>query len=141
MSSKNVVAKKYVIATGKRKTAVARVVIKPGIGRVRINGVPLEIWEPELARLLISEPLLLLDEETRHSLDINVNVRGGGFMAQAQAVRTAIARGLVEALGDEELRRIYMEYDRSMLVGDPRQAEPKKPLGHSARAKKQTSYR
>ncbi len=132
---------KYVIATGKRKTAVARAVIRPGIGRVRINGIPLEIWEPEFARLLISEPILLLDEKLRYVFDIDVNVKGGGFMAQAQAVRSAIARGLVEFFESEELKEMYIEYDRSMIAGDPRQAEPKKPLGHSARAKKQTSYR
>lgn len=133
---------KIVISTGKRKTAIARAVIRPGIGRVRINGIPLEIYQPELIRMFISEPLLLVDEKVRRAFDIYVNVKGGGFMGQAQAVRMAIARGLVEATGSEKLKAIFEEYDRSMIAGDPRQKEPKKPRTHSrARAKRQKSYR
>jgi small subunit ribosomal protein S9 len=130
-----------VIASGKRKTAIARAVIKPGIGRVRINSIPLEVYEPQFARMLISEPLLLLDEQTRKMYDIEVTVKGGGFMGQAQAIRTAIARGLIKITNREDLKALYLSYDRSLIVEDPRQAEPKKPRGRSARAKRQKSYR
>jgi len=130
-----------VIASGKRKTAIARAIIKPGIGRVRINSIPLEIYEPQFARMLISEPLLLLDEQTRKMYDIEVTVKGGGFMGQAQAIRTAIARGLIKITNREDLKALYLSYDRSLIVEDPRQAEPKKPRGRSARAKRQKSYR
>jgi small subunit ribosomal protein S9 len=130
-----------VIASGKRKTAIARAIIKPGIGRVRINSIPLEVYEPQFARMLISEPLLLLDEQTRKMYDIEVTVKGGGFMGQAQAIRTAIARGLIKITNREDLKALYLSYDRSLIVEDPRQAEPKKPRGRSARAKRQKSYR
>lgn len=114
---------------------------KPGRGRVFINGIPLELYQPELVRLKIMEPLLLAGEECRNAVDIEVDVKGGGFMSQAVAARMAIARGLVKWFESPELEKVFLEYDRHMLVGDPRQAEPKKPRGRSARAKRQKSYR
>ncbi len=133
--------KKIVIASGKRKTAIARAIITEGRGRVWINGVPIEIYPVEMARLKIMEPLLLAGEDIWKSIDIKVKVEGGGVMAQAEAVRTAIARGLVEYTGSEELKRIYKEYSRPMLAGDPRQTEPKKWMRYSARRWRQKSYR
>ncbi len=132
---------KVVLSSAKRKTAIARAVIKPGKGRIRINRVPLEIYQPEVARWKIMEPILLTDPEVVKSVDIYVNVRGGGFMAQADATRMAIARGLVEWTGSEELKRKFLEYDRTMLKGDPRETEPEKYGGHSARARFQKSKR
>ena len=105
-----------------------------------INGVPLEILEPELVRMKIEEPVMLAGDIARQ-VDIIVETRGGGIMGQASAARTAIARGLVEWSGSNELKALYMEYDRHLLVEDPRQTEPKKPRGRSARAKRQKSYR
>jgi len=135
------VAQKIVLTSGKRKTAIARAVVKPGKGRVFINGKPLEILEPEIARWKIMEPLLLVGD-LRRLVDIDVSVKGGGFMGQAVASRIAIARGLVEFFKDRpEVKQILLQYDRHMLVGDPREAEPKKPRGRSARAKRQKSYR
>ena len=132
---------RIVVAAGKRKTSIARAVIKPGKGRVWINGVPLEIWPIEMARWKMMEPLLLAGEDIANSVDIKVNVHGGGYMSQADAVRMAIARGLVAYTGSEALRKIYEEYDRSMLSGDPRQTEPEKPMRRSARRRWQKSYR
>ncbi len=132
---------KIVVASGKRKTAIARAVIKPGKGRVWINGVPLELYPIEMARWKMMEPLLLAGKEIWSKVDIKVNVRGGGVMAQADAVRMAIARGLVAYTGSEELREILEEYDRSMIAGDPRQTEPEKPMRRSARRRWQKSYR
>ena len=132
---------KVVISVGKKKTAIARAVIRPGRGRVRINGIPLEIYEPELARLRMMEPLILAGEDIWNSVDIDVNVRGGGIMGQAAAVRMAIARGLVEYFQSEELKKIYLEYDRYMLSGDPRRTEPEKYMRRSARRRWQKSYR
>lgn len=133
--------RKIVISTGKRKTAVARAVIRSGIGRVRINGIPIEIWPIEMARMKMLEPLLLLSEELRNSIDIDVKVEGGGVMAQADAVRMAIARGIVAFFGSEDIKALYKEYDRTMLAGDPRQTEPEKWLRYSARRFRQKSYR
>ena len=131
---------KVINESGKRKTAVARATIKKGKGRVRINKKPLEIHEPELARLKITEPLMLAGDRAG-TLDIDVNVEGGGIMGQADAARTAIARGLIQFIDDDELKEIYLAYDRTLLVSDPRRKLPKKPLGRGARAKRQKSYR
>jgi len=132
---------RIVLTSGKRKTAIARAVIRPGRGRVLINGKPIEILEPEVARWKIMEPLLLVGD-LRNLVDIEVNVKGGGFMGQAVASRIAIARGLVEFFKDKpEVKQILVSYDRHMLAGDPRETEPKKPRGRSARAKRQKSYR
>lgn len=129
-----------VVASGKRKTAVARAVVRPGRGRVRINRVPLEIHDPEMARLKIQEALTLARERAG-SVDIDVNVRGGGVMGQADAVRTAIARGLVAFYEDPALEDRFREYDRTLIVPDTRRKLPKKPLGRGARKRRQKSYR
>ncbi len=133
--------KKIVIATGKRKTSIARAVIRPGYGRVWINNIPLEIYPIKLARLKMMEPLVLAGRNIWGKVDIVVNVKGGGVMSQADAVRMAIARGLVEYTGSEELKKIYLDYDRTMLAGDPRRTEPEKYMRRSARRRWQKSYR
>ena len=129
-----------VIASGKRKTAVARAVVRKGQGRVRINKVPLEIHAPEMARLKIMEALTLAGGRS-DGVDIDVNVHGGGVMGQADAIRTAIARGLVGFYEDEQLEDRIRTYDRTLLVPDTRRKLPKNPLGRGARKKRQKSYR
>ncbi len=126
--------------SGKRKTAIARAVVKEGTGKVTINKVPVAMYTPELARLKVEEPLGLAPEKAA-KVDINVTVSGGGVMGQATAVRTAIARGLVDFYKDEELDAMFRAYDRTLIINDDRRKLPKKPLGHGARAKKQKSYR
>jgi len=128
------------LTSGKRKTAIARAVTRPGKGRVRINGSPLEILPIEAARMKIMEPLLLAGD-VANEVDIDVNVRGGGFMGQAEACRMAIARALVSWTKSAELRKRFLAYDRTMLAGDPRQVEPKKFGGPGARRRRQKSYR
>ncbi len=132
---------RVVIAVGKKKTAIAKAIVRPGIGRVRVNGIPIEIWPIEMARIRMMEPLLLAGRELMGKVDINVTVRGGGFMGQATAVRMAIARGLVEYFQNSKLLELYMVYDSSMIKGDPRRTEPKKPGLKHARSKKQKAYR
>jgi small subunit ribosomal protein S9 len=131
---------KVINSSGKRKTAIARATIKDGKGRIKINSVPLEILEPELARLKMMQPLEMVGDRVA-KVDIDVNVNGGGVMGQATATRTAIARGLVDYFEDEELRAKFRAFDRSLLVNDPRRSEPKHPLGRGARKKRQKSYR
>jgi len=133
--------KKYVLSYGKRKTAVARAVITHGRGLYRVNGVPVELYPIELARQKMLEPLLLLSEELRNSIDINVSVQGGGVMAQAYAVRTAVARGIMMFFENPVIKRLFNEYDRTMLAGDPRRTEPEKWMRYSARRFRQKSYR
>lgn len=130
----------HINTSGKRKTAVARAVVKEGTGKVTINKIPLDIYNPELAKLKIQEPLNLVPEKAA-KIDIQVNVSGGGVMGQATAVRTAIARGMVDFFKDDELKAMFKEYDRTLLINDNRRKLPKNPMGSGARAKKQKSYR
>jgi small subunit ribosomal protein S9 len=132
---------KNVVVSGKRKTAIARVTVKKGSGNIRINKMPLNVYQPELARLRIMEPIVLAGDDKMKTVDINVIVEGGGFMGQANAIRTAIAKGLVTFLKDGALKQKYLSYDRNLLVNDSRRTEPKHPLGRGARAKFQKSYR
>jgi small subunit ribosomal protein S9 len=133
-------AKKIVNTSGKRKTSIAKATVTKGTGRVRINKQPVEIYQPEIARWKILEPLRLADKHMS-GVDIDVSVSGGGFMSQANATRTAIARGLVEFTGDASLKLTLLDYDRDLLVNDARIKETKKPLGRGARKKRQKSYR
>jgi len=145
--------KKSVESSGKRKTAIARASVKSRKGggkkgaRVRVNGVPIEIMQPDMARMKAMEPLAIADAMNRLTkVDINISVEGGGTMGQVDAIRTAIARGLVfwndgAAGEDDELRDEYLRFDRSLLVNDPRRKEPKHQMGRGARKKKQKSYR
>lgn len=132
--------KKVITTSGKRKTAVARASVKKGTGLIRVNKKPVEIYEPEIARWKILEALTLADKY-RDKINIDVDVSGGGFMSQANAVRTAIAKGILEFTGDPDLKLAYLDYDRSLLVSDSRRKESKKPLGRGARKKRQKSYR
>ena len=127
--------------SGKKKTAVARATVREGSGRVRIESQPVELVEPELARLKMMEPFRIAEDDLRERVDVDVTVQGGGFSGQADAVRTAIARGLVEHTNDAELRDAFMSFDRSLLVNDVRQTESKKWGGPGARARYQKSYR
>jgi small subunit ribosomal protein S9 len=126
--------------SGKRKTAIARAVVKEGTGKVTVNKIPIALYTPELARLKIEEPLGLVPEKAE-KVDIAVNVSGGGVMGQAAAARTAIARGLVQFYKDDELEAVFRAYDRTLIINDDRRKLPKKPMGPGARAKKQKSYR
>lgn len=127
-------------ATGKRKSAVARATVKEGSDNVYINKRSLEVFEPELARLKIKEPIRLA-EDVAGEVDIEVNVDGGGFMGQADASRTAIAKGLLEWSEDEDLYEKFKEYDETLIKSDTRRKESKKPGGRGARKKRQKSYR
>lgn len=132
---------KVIVSSGKRKTAIARATIKQGKGKVRINGVPLEILPNELKRVKINEVFVLAGSEKRDSVDVKVKVKGGGFMGQAEAVRTAIARGLIEFFDDMGLKEVFIAYDKTIVSGDPRRTEPKHFGGKSSRSRFQKSYR
>ena len=138
---------KVVNTSGKRKTAVARATVKSGKGRVRVNSHPIEIMSPDLARRKAMEPLTIAEAMDRLAkVDIIISTKGGGMMGQTDAIRTAIARGLVHYNGgakgiDEELRDEYLRFDHSLLVNDPRRKEAKHQMGRGARRKRQKSYR
>lgn len=131
---------KPIVVSGKRKTAIARATVRKGNGRIRINKRPLEIIEPEQARIKIMEPVILAGDLVK-KVDIDVTVKGGGFMGQAEAVRTAIGKGLIVFSKGKDLRERFLEYDKSIIKSDVRRKETKKFGGAGARAKKQKSYR
>lgn len=131
--------RKIIHVAGKRKRAIARVTLKKGTGMVKINNLNLDYYEPKLARLKIKEPLLLA-KHIADKLDIKINVSGGGFISQAEAIRLAIGRALV--LHDQNLKKLFLDYDRQLLVADVRRKESSKPNSQGqARAKRQKSYR
>lgn len=128
------------LGLGKRKRAVAIASVKKGTGKTRINSRPLELFEPRLNQLRIQEALSVAGAMAK-SVDITVNVRGGGNSAQADAIRTAIGTGLAKFSKDKSVEKAFKEYDRTLLVSDMRQSESKKPGGRGARSKVQKSYR
>ena len=134
-------SKKVLVVSGKRKTAVARAIVKPGAGRIRINRTPVEIFEPEIAREKIMEPLLQAGDDVWKQLDMDIKTSGGGYMGQAEAARMAVANALLKWTKSTHLRTVFTEYDRTMIAGDSRSKEPKKFGGPGARAKEQKSYR
>ncbi|MBS3121927.1 30S ribosomal protein S9 [Candidatus Woesearchaeota archaeon] len=131
---------KTIHTSGKRKRAIARVVLTPGIGIVKINNLMLDYYEPELARLKIMEPLQL-GEKFANKVNISVTINGGGQISQADAARLAISKALVEFSKSSTLKEIFLKYDRHMLIADTRRKEPAKPNDSKARAKRQKSYR
>ncbi|RLG05837.1 MAG: 30S ribosomal protein S9 [Thaumarchaeota archaeon] len=131
-------AKVIGLYVGKRKTAVARVTVRRGSGRIFINNQPLEYFGNEIARQKILTPLYF-DEKFWKSHDFDVRVDGGGIMAIADAVAFALARAIRD--NNPEAGEQIKEYNRVLLAGDPRQAEPKKPNRRSTRKFRQKSYR
>ncbi|MBU0627802.1 MAG: 30S ribosomal protein S9 [Nanoarchaeota archaeon] len=132
---------KTIVVSGKRKRAIARATLRQGKGKIRINNILLDFYGPKMYRLRLREPLLLAGEVV-DSIDIDVNVFGGGIASQAEASRLAIARALVEHTKSERLKERFLKYDRQLLVADIRRKESSKPNRHGqARAKRQKSYR
>jgi len=129
-----------VIARGKRKTSIARATIKSGSGKVRVNSKLVDSFNNPYVRGIIIEPLGYVGPEA-NNIDVSVNVSGGGTMGQAQAVRTAIAKALVEYFPKLDLKKKFLEIDRSLVIEDPRRVESKKYRGPKARARFQKSYR
>jgi small subunit ribosomal protein S9 len=133
--------KKTLVVSGKRKTASARAVVRPGVGRVYINHIPVEIYEPEIARAKIMEPLVQAGDDVWKQLDLEVKMSGGGYMGQAEAARMAIANAVLKWTKSTHLRTVFAEYDRTMIAGDSRRKETKKFGGPGARSRDQKSYR
>ena len=129
---------KLIQSKGKRKRAIARATLRSGKGKIHINGQFLNFYADEITRLRISEPLVLAGELAK-TVDVDVNVHGGGVSGQADAARLAIARALVDH--DPNLEKVFGEYDRLLLVADVRRKETRKPNDSKARAARQKSYR
>jgi len=131
---------KQITISARRKMSVASASIKIGKNGVRVNKMHVESISNPYVKSLILEPLKIAGDYA-NGVEIDVTVRGGGTMSQAQAVRAAIARSLVLHTKDPQLKQAMLSYDRYLLVEDPRQIEPKKYKGRKARARFQKSYR
>ncbi len=129
---------KIIHSQGKRKRAIARATLRAGKGKVKINGQFLNVYADPRSQLRIKEPLLLAAEAAKN-VDFDIKVIGGGIQGQADAIRLAIARALVQQ--DNNLKKVFDEYDRLLLVADVRRKETRKPNDSKARAKRQKSYR
>ena len=122
--------------TGRRKSAVARVYIKPGKGDIVVNGKPVDqFFSRETGRMIVRQPLALTDNLNR--FDIQVNVDGGGESGQAGAVRHGITRALIDY--DETLKGTLKK--AGLVTRDAREVERKKVGLHKARRRKQFSKR
>ncbi|MCR5078369.1 MAG: 30S ribosomal protein S9 [Bacilli bacterium] len=121
--------------TGRRKSSVARVYVKPGKGNIVVNGRPVDEYMPFATLVLdLKQPLALTGSESRY--DISCNVKGGGFTGQAEAIRLGIARALLEAGEDRSALKTA-----GMLTRDARAKERKKYGLKGARRAPQFSKR
>jgi small subunit ribosomal protein S9 len=126
----------YSYGTGRRKSSVARVFIKPGKGEFIVNDKPVDVFfSRETGRMIVRQPLVLTDRLS--AFDILVNVDGGGESGQAGAVRHGITRALVAY--DETLKAVLRK--AGLVTRDAREVERKKVGLHKARRRKQFSKR
>src|SRR5258705_6549823 len=126
----------YNYGTGRRKSAVARVFLKPGKGDIVVNDKPVDVFfSRETGRMIVRQPLVLTDK--LNAFDILVNVHGGGESGQAGAVRHGITRALIRF--DESLKPTLKK--AGLVTRDAREVERKKVGLHKARRRKQFSKR
>ena len=126
----------YNYGTGRRKSAVARVFLKPGKGDIMVNDKPLDVFfSRETGRMVVRQPLELT--EMQHKFDIMVNVFGGGESGQAGAVRHGITRALIDF--DATLKPVLSK--AGLVTRDAREVERKKVGLRKARRRKQFSKR
>ena len=130
------------IISGKRKTAIAKLRLRPGSGKIFYNYLP-HIELNLFHKLALSEPIRIYDREIGGPIkfDFHIKTLGGGKEAQIEASRLAIARALLAISGSEVLKKAFIKYDRNMIVQDVRRKEARKPGDSKARAKRQKSYR
>ncbi len=123
-------------ALGRRKSAVARIFVTEGTGKITINKKDLQVYFPSsILQYVVKQPLLALDVVEKY--DIKVNLDGGGFTGQSQALRLAIARALVKINADDK-KALRTE---GFLTRDAREVERKKPGQPKARRRFQFSKR
>ena len=130
-----------IVASGKRKRAVARAVLQEGEGRILINGKnhkALHFFD----KLKIDEPLRIAESILgKLNFDVVITVKGGGEKGQIEAARIALSKVILNFSKSEQLEKAFLDYDRNLLVADVRRKEPYKPGDSKARRKRQKSYR
>ena len=133
---------KQIIFSGKRKTAVAKLRLVQGTGKIFYNHLPsLEL--SLFHRLALIEPIRIYEREFGElpKQDFFLKTVGGGKEAQIEASRLAIAKALLKITGSDVLKKAFLSYDRNMIVPDARRKETRKPGDSKARAMRQKSYR
>ncbi len=133
---------KQIIISGKRKTAIAKLRIKPGSGKIIYNNIS----HDELSlfhKLALQEPVRIYQQVLKDKLqhDFHIKTSSGGREGQIQAARLAIAKALLSLSESDVLRKAFIAYDRHIIVPDSRRKEARKPGDSKARAKRQKSYR
>lgn len=132
---------KKILASGKRKTAIAKAEIKEGSGKVTLNKMGYENFH-KFDVLRMKEPLLIAEKVLgKLNFDVIISVRGGGEKSQIEAARLALARAIIKFSESAELEKEFWEYDRNLLVADIRRKEAYKPGDSKARRKRQSSFR
>ena len=127
---------KVYYSTGRRKTSTARVFLKPGTGKITINGKDPKVFLPYVSKRTEAFKPLFLTEENK-SLDLYITVKGGGITGQSEAIRHGLARALIEYLPDH--RSVLKK--AGMLTRDSRMVERKKAGLHKARKSTQFTKR
>ncbi|EUB63658.1 40S ribosomal protein S16 [Echinococcus granulosus] len=140
--------REYVQVFGRKKSATAVALCKAGNGVIRVNGRPLALLQPEPLLPKVMEPIMLIGQDRFEHLDIRIRVSGGGRVAQVYAIRQALAKAViayhqkfVDEFSRKALKDTLAEFDKTLVVADPRHCEPKKFGGPGARARYQKSYR
>jgi small subunit ribosomal protein S9 len=130
-----------VIASGKRKKAVARAIINEGNGKITYKNQDYKSLQM-FDRLKLEEPVRIAEKVLgKTNFDAKITVKGGGEKGQIDAARLALAKAIVKFSNSKELAQTYTEYDRNLLVADVRRKEPNKPGDSKARSKRQSSKR
>ncbi len=129
------------VASGKRKQAVARAVLQEGTGKILVNGrnhKTLHLFD----KLKIEEPLRIAENILgKLNFDVSITIRGGGEKGQIDAARVALSKVILAFSKSDELEKAFLDYDRNLLVADVRRKEAYKPGDSKARSKRQKSYR
>ncbi|MEA3329194.1 MAG: 30S ribosomal protein S9 [Nanoarchaeota archaeon] len=127
--------------SGKRKTSIAKAQIQKGEGVILINGKRHDLLN-KFHKLSIEEPIRLAKKVLgKFEYDVFVKVRGGGRESRIEAARLAIAKVILSETKSKELKKVFSEYDKYLLVADTRRKEVYKPGDSKARAKRQSSKR
>ncbi len=130
-----------IIASGKRKRAVARAIITEGTGKIIYKNQDYKSLQM-FDRLKLEEPVRIAEAILgKTNFDAKLTVKGGGEKGQIDAARLALAKAIVAFSNSKELAQAYTEYDRNLLVADVRRKEPNKPGDSKARSKRQSSKR
>ena len=130
-----------VIASGKRKRAVARAMLTEGTGKVTYKDQDYKILQM-FDRLKLEEPVRIAEAVLgKLNFDVKLTVKGGGEKGQIDAARLALAKAIVKYSKSEKVSKAFLEYDKHLLISDIRRKEAYKPGDSKARSKRQSSKR